>query len=80
MTPIEASNFARRFADELRILLYGDCDLKDQIECLAFILSEYDGVADDASKNKLLIHLNKLEGFRRSVNEALNSGDGTYKP
>jgi hypothetical protein len=79
-TLLQSEQFAREFADDLRILMYGDCDLKEQIEKLAEKVARYDGVPADRKANKLLKHLQKLEGFYRNVNEALNSGDGTYKP
>jgi hypothetical protein len=78
--PRDEEAFARRFSDQLRILMYGDCDLMEQIKLLGEILAEYDGVPADSNANELLRQLKSLKGFRRNVMESLNSGDGTYKP
>jgi hypothetical protein len=49
-----SEQFARAFADELRIAMYGDCDLFEQVKRIANILAEYDDVPSSENDNHLL--------------------------
>ncbi len=42
------------FADAVRVLLYGDGDIRDLINDLAEVLAKYDGVPATPIYNKLL--------------------------
>lgn len=58
----QAAEFARRFSDDLRILMYGNCDMVEQVKQLAKTLATYDQVAASWDDNHLLtIILTKCE-------------------
>jgi len=53
----QAGDFARRFADDLRILMYGDCDMVEQVKKLACTLAAYDHVGAMWDDNHLITAL-----------------------